>query len=136
MIEKIDNAAQAIKLFNVDDDIDQYFSGERGDIVQWIVSHIANPKIRVWANYDMDGEIDSYLIVQNGIAPPISNAVQAIYIWSPVSTEITTKLVNNMKEWQREIGATSIRAITTHSPELFERYGFKSIATVVEFKDN
>ncbi len=135
MIKKLQTPDDVSILFNIIDDVEWQFPCDRSAWIQWLVEQIVNPKIGVWAAIE-DDIVSGYLVMLDSIAPPISDSVVVLYLWSPQSHKITRLLIEEAKKWTQEIGAKRglITVPESHNEKYIKSFGGKKIASVFEWR--
>lgn len=135
MIKKLQTPDDISMLFTVVDDVERQFPCDRSSWIQWLVEQISNPKIGVWAAIE-DNIAAGYLVMLDSMAPPISDSVVVLYLWSPSSHKITRSLIEEAKKWAQTIGAKRglITVPESHNEEYMKTFGGKKIANVFEWR--
>ena len=130
IIERLETAEEIARLLPVQDDVELFFSCSHSEWVQWLVSQAENPNQAIWANMDEEKNITSYIVIQ-AVVGALSKHLFVLYASSDLGFEENRKALIEIKKWGHKLGATKIR-ILADRPQVFHKYGFKEIATVME----
>ena len=134
-VKKLESVEEIAKLLGVKDDVEKYFPCSHGEWIQWLVSQAENEKIAIWANTNKNDVMDSYVVVFNTVSPPLSRHCFIPYAWSVLGRNETQVGVNEIVKWAQSTGADVIRMMCSEEKaEMFEKYGFKKKAIVMELK--
>ena len=124
MIIKLDTPDKIMLLLKVEDTVEEMYKCSRGEWIQFLISIIQSPNIMILASVDKDNIINSYTIVQNAIAPPLSNSVHIIYAFSSNNKD-NIEIFNTIKNWALSLGAKKITATSKLNVlDKIKKYGF------------
>jgi len=124
-IRKVETVAEVVKVMSLEDDIELYIPGSRGEWIQWLVSQIEseNDKVAIWFAYK-DEELAGYSVVIDAVNLPLAASVFVFYTWSSLGIKDNRKGLELIEQWAKTRGATSV-SINTNMPEVFVHYGFR-----------
>lgn len=114
-----------------DDELLKCFTGDRGEIIQFLVAAVdaENSNIKVWINDD-NGKVNAYVVAINNCFKPIADYVFIPYAYSKAGHEVTELLLGEVIKWGIELNARAVQMVTAHK-ELFEKYGFKESNQII-----
>lgn len=109
-----------------DDNLTNSFSGDRGEIIQFLVQALeeSSDRLAVWMIAADNKQIIGYLIAFNSVIRPVARHVLIAHAYSKGGNSVTEELLKVAKDWALECGADKIQMATRH-PEHFVIYGFK-----------
>jgi hypothetical protein len=123
VIELLDKAEDRVRLHYIEDDSEDITGIDRDQWIQWLVSQSMNSDMRIWANFDEEGKITSYLVAYDCVDMPISDHVYIVYFWADRVREVNEELLERVKDWAKSVGAKTLQT-STIEPEEFQRYDF------------
>ena len=119
-------------LLIVDDNLTNSFSGNRGEIIQFLVQALEQEeeRVAVWMAENDDKHIIGYVIAFNSVVPPAARHVLIAHAYSKGGSDTTQELLKVVRDWALECGADKIQMATRY-PEHFMIYGFKECPEVL-----
>lgn len=133
MIKRLTTEEEVAELIGIEDEyVEDIYGCTKGEWIQWLISKIRNESFWLSAIYK-DNKPVSYLVGMKMLVPPIANGLSILYARLTTSESDNSRLLEEFKEWGRSLGVEKI-LFQTSIPEVFYKYGFKEIKTVMELK--
>jgi hypothetical protein len=123
VIELLDKAEDRVRLHYIEDDSEDIIGIDRDQWIQWLVSQTMNGDMRIWANFDEEGKITSYLVAYDCVDMPVSDHIFIAYFWMDRVRDVNEGLLERAKDWAKSVGAKTLQTSTTE-PEEFQDYDF------------
>ena len=121
MIRKFD-VDDIVKILKVDDEIEKHFPCDKGQWNQWLMSEADNPNFLIAG--EVDGDIKSYIVVRNGVEPPVSYSVSIGMFYSSGDFDKNIELRDFVNDWARGKGAREVLFQVKDEKELRARHRY------------
>ena len=96
-----------IKRIETPEELSKIFSVIPSKYIQWLTEGISNPKLHIWAEFDID--IIGYVVAIDGFVPPISDYFTILFDWGDSEGSI--------KALKEEVVRCGVKSILITVPE-------------------
>ena len=132
MIKRIQSPDDLLPLFRLDhgEDADLPYSFE--EWLQWLVAMCTDERLAIFADFNEEGRIVSYIVLGENISPPLTNSTIIIYAWTRKRVLDQVELFQAVDEWSISRGASVCNGKTNIPEEICNHYGFYTTHRFIE----
>jgi len=116
-----------IKRIETPEELSKIFSVIPSEYIQWLTEGIANPKLHVWAEFDID--IIGYVVALDSLAPPLSDYFTILFDWGE-----SKKLIQELGKAAKKIGAKSVVMAVPEVIDEMKEAGFKQVSINIQME--
>ena len=132
-LRKMESPEEIVKILGIEDNVEDYISGDRSAWVQWLMQQASSEEFRVhiWGVYE-EGLL-GYMVVVDNRFPPLSEDFYILYA-SNLALKNYKELSEQVFDELKELGCKKLSAITVY-PDILEKYGFQREQKVLMSKE-
>ena len=117
-----------IKRIETPEELSKIFSVIPSDYIQWLTEGLANPKLHVWAEFDID--IIGYVVALDSVALPLSNYFAILFDYGD-----SKKSIQELGKYAKDCGANGglVMAVLEITDEM-KAAGFKQVSINIQME--
>ena len=116
-----------IKRIETPEELSKIFSVIPSEYIQWLTEGIANPKLHVWAEFDID--IIGYVVALDSVVPPLSDYFTILFDYGESDNSIQA-----MRSEAKKCGAKSLVMAVKELMEEMKEAGFEQVSVNVAMR--
>ena len=116
-----------IKRIETPEELSKIFSVIPSEYIQWLTEGITNPKLHVWAEFDID--IIGYVVALDSVVPPLSDYFTILFDYGESKSSILA-----LKEEAGKCGAKSLVMAVPEITEDMEEAGFEQVTVNIAMR--
>ena len=116
-----------IKRIETPEELSKIFSVIPSEYIQWLTEGIANPKLHVWAEFDID--IIGYVVALDSVVPPLSNYFTILFDYGD-----SKKSIQALRREAEKCGAKQLVMAVPEITEEMQKEGFEQVTVNIAMR--
>jgi len=116
-----------IKRIETPEELSKIFSVIPSEYIQWLTEGITNPKLHIWAEFDID--IIGYVVALDSVMAPLSDYFTILFDYGH-----STKSIQALKNEAEKCGAKQLVMAVPEITEDMEEAGFEQVTVNIAMR--